>query len=291
MSDRATHGGDGGATPPAARVPGRGGLFAALALLVAVGAGCSSTEFEPVDPGDRPFSISGYLDPAREVQWVRVGRVRPTLAPDPESFQASVFLVEVETGRRWPMRDSTFTFDSGYRAVNVWTDAPVEAGRRYRLEIEGDDGARASAEVTVPPRPETATRPAPTFAPARVTLRDVGRVENVLEFYSCRLPDGGGFGTVFSLQPDAVRPDPDARTVEVVVYWSEFAFECSRQGGAVTAAAVEATVLSDDWPDLRGLSFDEANLPRTSPNIQGGVGFFGAATTFRVPIFENVPTE
>ena len=284
MSGRATPGGDGGATPPV--LPGL--RMAALVLLAAGGAACT-TEFEPVAPGDLGFSVWGYVDPGLDTQWVRVGRVRRTVAPDPEAFRASVTLVEVETGRRWPMRDSTFTFFSGYRAVNVWAAAPVEPGRRYRIEVEGDDGLWASAEAAVPPRPEVGLQQAPAWAPARVTLYDVARVEGVVASYTCTLPSGAtdtapGFRNVY-------RRGAEGRTTDVVAYWSEAAFACSQGGGEITAAAVQVTVLGDDWPDLRGLSFDGANVPSRSSNVAGGEGFFGGATTLRVPIFEGVPAE
>ena len=260
---------------------------ALAALLVAGGAGCSSTEFDPVAPSDLGFSLWGYVDPGLDTQWVRVGRVRRALAPDPGALRASVTLVDVETGRRWAMRDSAFTFFNGLRAVNAWTTAPVEAGRRYRIEVEGDDGLRASAEAAVPPRPEVALQLAPAWAPARVTLSDVARVEDVATAFVCEQPGGStdvGSGEVYTYRRGE-------RGVEVVAYWSRAALSCSQGGGEITAAAVRATVLGDDWPDLRGLGFDAASVPSRFSNVEGGEGFFGGAATVRFPIFENVPTE
>ena len=271
----------GAASPPAAA------RLCVLALLVTGGAGCS-TEFEPIEPGDLGFSVSGYLDPGLDTQWVRVGRIRESLEPDPEGFQAEVTLVEVETGRRWPLRDSVFTFFNRYRAVNVWTDAPIEAGRTYRLEIEGADGQRASAEATPPPRPETLLRLAPTADPARLTLYDVGRVENVVITYTCGLPDGTAYDLVFRpLRVD--RRGRDGRTVDVNVYWYNQTFTCRFiEGGKVVAASLQVTILSENWPDLQGVDFDGLAVP--SSNVEGGEGFFGGATTLRVPTFEGVPT-
>ena len=264
--------------PPAAR------LRALAAVVLAVGGAACSTEFEPVAPGDLGFSVSGYVDPGLDTQWVRVGRVRRSFAPDPDGFRASVALVEVETGRRWPMRDSVFTFFDGYRAVNVWTDAPVEADRRYRLEVEGDDGRRASAEAAVPPRPETFVRAAPAAEPARLTLYDVARVENVRVALTCGFPDGGSSrGSTFA---NVYRRGTGGRDVEVVAYWFPFAFDCEQGGGELVDVTVTATVLGDDWPDLRGVDFDGVNVPTAGSNVRGGEGFFGGATTVRVSIFE-----
>lgn len=273
------------APPGARRLRARGLRALAVLALAAGGAACSSTEFEPVVPGDLGFSVWGYVDAGLDTQWVRVGRVRPSLAPDPGSFRASVTLVEVETGRRWPMRDSTFTFFDGYRAVNAWAAAPAEPGRRYRVEVEGDDGLRASAEATTPLRPVTFVRSAPGSDPARVVLYDVARVEDVQVAYTCTFPDGSTEGLVTG-PGNVYRRGAGGRDTEVVVYWFRFGFNCRQGGGEVTDVTLTATVLGDDWPDLRGVGFDGVNVPSTTSNVTGGEGFFGGATTLRVPLFE-----
>ena len=162
---------------------------------------------------------------------------------------------------------------------------PVGAGRRYRLEVEGDDGLQASAEATTPPRPVTFVRAAPASDPARVVLYDVARVEGVRVAYTCTSPDGSTDGLVTG-PGNVYRRGAGGRDTEVVVYCPGSRSAAGRAAAGVTDITLTATVLGDDWPDLRGVDFDGVNVPSATSNVTGGEGFFGGATTRRVPLFE-----
>lgn len=251
-------------------------LALALVLAAVGGAGCS-TAFEPQDETDVYFSLSGYLEADADTQWVRVTPLRATADPDPRPLDADVTLERVATGERWPMRDSLFTFADGYTAHNVWTTAPVNPGETYRVLVRRRDGAETRATVDVPPTPPRPEIIDGVFScPTRVIVSGVDRVVDAFALY--RDIETGETRRFSKLQ--SIRPGRDGAFI-IEVFFGDDALEMDADPTAFQAfdAAIGFAVATDDWPDLLGLPFDEALLPRGAGRIENGVGFVGGVVT------------
>lgn len=113
-------------------------------------------ELVPLAPIDGVFSINGYLDAARDTQWVRVTPFRTTILTTPDPVDAVVTLEHLGTGRIVELHPTVFTFPSpnfGEEAAyghNFWTDEPIERGASYRLMARRSDGEIATSVVKIP---------------------------------------------------------------------------------------------------------------------------------------------
>ncbi|HWV58047.1 MAG TPA: hypothetical protein VNZ57_11410 [Longimicrobiales bacterium] len=71
-------------------------------------AACDAT-FQPLEDEERAFSIyDGYLNPAANIQWIRVMLWRKTVFTSPGPDGVTVSLVELGSGRTLEVRDSVF---------------------------------------------------------------------------------------------------------------------------------------------------------------------------------------
>ena len=130
-----------------------------LLLLLTTLTACDDT-VNPFTGADRYFSVYGWLDPAADVQYVRVVPLRRTAdVPPPGPLAATVVIDELETGRAFALRDSLVTYHDGtYGNVFIGNFQPVH-GRTYRITVTRDDGVATTAETTLPPFVEVEVQP------------------------------------------------------------------------------------------------------------------------------------
>ena len=257
----------------------------ALALLAVLGGVACSTAFEPQQETDALFSLFGYLEADADTQWVRVTPLRATADPDPAPLDAEVFLERAATGERWPMRDSLFTFGSGFTAHNVWTTAPVVAGETYRVVARRPDGAETRATVDVPPIPDPPEVIDGVFScPTRVIVSGVERVVDAYAVYRDR--ETGAVRRLSKLR--SIRPGRDGAFI-IEVFFGDDAIELAADpvGFQAFDASIVFAVATNDWPDLLGLAFDETILPRAG-RIENGVGFVGGVVIQEVPFIPGI---
>ena len=86
-------------------------LTAAVVLIA-----CGNTIDPFVDSDAHAFAVFGYLDMASDTQQVRVTRIRPPDAADPETDSPDVVSVNLDTGETVAWTDSLVTLDD-YRPV------------------------------------------------------------------------------------------------------------------------------------------------------------------------------
>ncbi len=279
-----------------------------LALVAVVGC---ETSFEPFDSAGSPYNITGFLDAAAEVQFVRVDPLQDGLVPGEEdSVDARVTSQNLETGEVVEWRESVFYIGStGVPVYNFWTTAPIEPGATYRFTAERQsDGATATAEVTLPdafPHPRVMSRPVlgeegEGAAPAVLRVEGVEQIGGVraeYDYESCiPTPRGlqcGRRRSAASYLADTTRTGPEAWRIEVPWY-----DDIPRTSGAYVTAfysfRVSVASVSEDWPEGRGPVFvpgtpSPPQLPGGGEsNVENGTGFLGGAfvRTIDVPVAE-----
>lgn len=131
----------------------RAPLVAMAGMILLTACGESFVAFED---NDLVFSIYGYLDPARDTQWLRVTPIRTSIETSPGQVDAVVTIEEVETGRTIVMSDSLFGYQpldpSGtyVYAHNFSTSEPILEGYTYRVTASRSDGTASSVTVPIP---------------------------------------------------------------------------------------------------------------------------------------------
>lgn len=139
------------------RRPSRVLRIPSLTVALVAALGCDET-FVPIQREAVFYSIYGYLDASADTQWIRVMPVRDVATTDPGPLDASVYLEEVESGRRIEMFDSIFHFPAANPAVgsegiqvhNFWTAERILPGATYRFSASVDGGPTAEATIPIP---------------------------------------------------------------------------------------------------------------------------------------------
>ncbi len=114
--------------------------------------GCNDP-FQPLQENDSlPFSMTGYLDASADTQWVRITPLRKQVESLLEKPEMKVTIKNIKNGDTAVMNSTLvpFYFPGGYNALNSSTRLDIEAGQTYQLTAERPDGAKSSAEVTIP---------------------------------------------------------------------------------------------------------------------------------------------
>ena len=262
-----------------------GGAACLAAVLVV---GCSTDFVSQVD-GPEAFTVWGYVDVSADTQWVRVTPVRSSLDPDDGPLRAVVTLEDVASGERWTLRDSVFTFASGYRAHNLWAAVPIEFDRTYRLRVEGADGGITTADATTPTQAPTVTiRVGEYNYPATITVRGARQVVDLQLLYTVRR--GGAVETATFSHYREVEPVPGGGFRALVYYLDDVgALGAVSREFEVVETRVLAASAGPGWPDLRGLSPGALALPVPTESVEGGLGFFGGVATVTIPFVHNEP--
>ena len=261
-----------------------------MAVMALVLAACEAP-LDPIAPSDAVFSMSGYLDAAADTQWVRVEPFGAVLEPPPGPIEAAVTLVTPD-GRRVPMTQEVRDMATG-PAHLFWTAEPIATGATYRVEARRADGAAARATVRVPD-PATFTVSLDdgiTQCPTVVRVEGAEHLADVQAQYTL-----GGFGRagerfrftkLESLEADG------GGAFEAQVFYGEDALDMEIDplpfAYPVTSEVV-VSVGTSDWPDVRGLTLEDAIAFAGVGSVEGGVGFVGGAVTVTVPFVPGFGT-
>ena len=260
-------------------------------LLALVGLAACEVPLDPIEPSDRVFSLSGYLDTSADTQWVRVEPLARTADGDPEPIDATVTLADLGGGGEVTLRQRVRAFASG-PAHLFWTTADVAPGRTYRLEARRPDGATTTIDVALPATGtfDVTVVTGPRVCPTVVEVSGAERVVDVQSRYVV-LVEGEPVEYRFSHADTFVRQEDGS--IAASVYFADDAHvmgldplvDPAFQG--VLSADVVAAIATDDWPDPTGLSL-EAILQIEGFGVEGGVGFVGGAVTERRPFTPGV---
>ena len=235
---------------------------------------------DPIAPSDRVFSMSGYLDATADTQWVRVEPFGAVADPVPGAIDAAVTLVTPD-GARVPMAAVVRAFATG-PAHLFWTTEPIAAGTTYRVEAERSDGALARAVVRIPDEQAVTLTLVDGLinCPTLVIVEGAERLADVRARYELTGPDRQGEVYEFSKLLSLTRDAGGAFTAQV--FFGEDAAEMEINlfpGIEPIAPEIVVAVATDDWPEVEGLTLEEALASAELDRVEGGVGFVGGVVT------------
>lgn len=267
------------------------GILLVISCIVLLGIGCEPS-FDPIQENDRHYSVFGYLNASADTQFVRIEKLRDSLATGTlPNLDAEVTLTNTSTGESVLMQDSLFEYPQG-QAHNFYTTFEIDPGGSYELVVEGPAGT-SSVEVDIPddfPEPELleppneepyvvvrgierlvgakiiynscmdcicgspATNPPP--CPAKPYIRE-------MDFYS--LVDTTSFANgIIQVPIDSLE---DREKIEME-YPPNRTFTITNYKMMIAAG-------TEQWPDFITLGQEAVGLPDVATNVKGGTGFLG----------------
>lgn len=265
--------------------------------------GCEE-QANPFVGQDQPYTIYGYLNPKTNTQLVRVIPVAGSIdALNPETIDAAVTTINMETGEQRIWKDSLIAFESGETGHVFVSHFTPNHGESYRLEVTRSDGSMSSAEVTIPP--DASARPQRNpFNPAILGYFIESEVEpNIVQadmkYVAAALqpPVVGNplFLPLDTSHRDKVKPVSDGWLVEVDLQEDfrtvreAFIRNCLTTDYMSIRSMRFAIFFGDENWVAPGGVFDPEVLvqPDLFSNIENGYGFFGAGFAFS---FNAVPS-
>lgn len=268
-------------------LPRRGPVSKVAALLLLC-CGCDQT-FEPTEPGERYFSLFGYLDVSADTQWIRVMPVRDVAPTSSQPINAVVTLENLETGQILTLNDSLFAYqvsnlDLSQRryAHNFWTAETIEPEAVYRAVATRPAGRSSSAIIRIPPEiDDEVIVEINLLVPSRATISFSG-VEHLPMVLV--LPAPPGCRAYQSLAGATVTADGLHR-VPVMRASGPDPLSC----GDLNRKEIKIISSGSSWLFDPGFSEEIASLPDVTSNVKHGVGFIGGIVTKTVP-FEYCTT-
>ncbi len=262
---------------------------ACVALLCTLLLVSCENSFEPFAE-EGAYSIYGYLSTTRARQFIRVKPLNEPLdmsSTDPLGI--TVTLENLTAGTTITLRDSVVVFeDENARTAthNFWTDEPVQPGAQYRITVDGPAGV-TRATTLVPADARAVVRPdsagcIDTFSISFLNADDLPLRGDISFRYN------GQRSTIRVL--DDIPPTPDDPptfefTPELLL---KDRIPLLEQTGNPCVYAPRCLALDDnevnisyvftspDWLDDPPEIGQEFNPSLNQPDIENGVGFFGA---------------
>jgi hypothetical protein len=248
--------------------------------------------FEPLSPGREALvSVFGYLDPSADTQWIRVMPIRPLKTTSRDSFDASVTLTEVGSGRIIALRDSLVSFSAGGAATDTatafvhdfWTTERITPGATYRFSATRPGEPVAEAVVTVPQR---FTLTISLHQPKYFFDHDFARVSGVnhVPFWEQRMrfTDACGSG-------EDTLPSKPVRAENRIAILTPIADTVGRRGTGqcgipvVTRRRLWVAASDSLWPVPDVYHVLSLGTSERSSNVTNGLGYLGGLITTAVP--------
>lgn len=131
-------------------------LMVALMLLSAPG--CDNT-LDVLLENKGTYSIFGYLDVKREVNFLRIKNLNvPLTKTTRNTFDGSVTLVNLDKGVSYELQDSVVVFD-GVLTHNFKITANILPATKYKVIVEGNAGRTVTATTITPNRAQVTVSP------------------------------------------------------------------------------------------------------------------------------------
>lgn len=264
-----------------------------LLMLPLLFLGACDTTFDPFERSPLEYSVMGYLDASADTQYVRIERLRDSLLIGSGPVDVSVTLEVLESGDKYIWKDSLFRF-SNVMVHNFWTDADIEVGQSYRLEVDPLNGKPIIASVI--------SLPDSFSAPSARELECMNLSLDCGEYWILPVDITGidrlaAFSAVYHI-PDYARPS-GCKTIRVS-YWRDVVATpggfrgdiqwkrdlellASRFAGFANPhfAMFEVFVAAGgpDWPDFAGIDQETLFLPEVFTNVENGIGFVGGVVS------------
>ena len=269
-------------------------------------ASCSDTVIDPFNNDGKYFTIYGYLDALERTHEVRVIPVtrRITRFTDPDNpasqLDARVRSIDLFTGQTIEWRHSLEELEDGTYGHVFTASFLVNAGGKYRLEVERSDGVVAYAETTVP-KIDTAslfeTGPVIYSEDSTIIYQDIHipTVESPWDLQAVYLWAGGPinrrvfvpYGRRGEKAPDGgwnvrLEISEDQTHVKKNIQESRIQNNETRVPVNLSAIGLQLRILDENWDPPEGI-FDLETLsnPSVLSNVTNGYGFWGSVGLYR----------
>jgi hypothetical protein len=250
--------------------------------------GCENS-FEPFAE-EGAYSIYGYLSTERARQFIRVKPLNEPLdLSSAAPLGVTVTLENLTAGTATTLRDSVVVFeDENARSIthNFWTDAPIQPGAEYRITVDGPAGM-TRATTLVPVDADPVVRPdsagcIDTFSVAFLNADDLPLRGDIAFRYD------GQRSTIRVLDDTPPTPDdpptfeftPELLLKDRVPFQEQTGNPCVYAPRCLALDDNEINIsyvfTSPDWLDDPPELGEEFNPSLNQPDIENGVGFFGA---------------
>jgi len=253
--------------------------------------GCEPS-FDPIHENDRHYSVFGYLNASADTQFVRIEKLRDSLATGTlTKLDATVTLTNTSTGQTVTMQDSLFEYPQG-RAHNYYTTMEIVPNGSYKLVVKGPAGT-SSVDVEIPdvfPEPQLLD---PPDEDPFVVVRGIERLVGAKIIYNscvnciCGSPatdpppcpakpyiremDFYSLADTTSFDNGIIRVPIDSLEDRQEI---EMEYPPNREF-TITNYRMMIAAGTDQWPDFIALDQEAAGLPDVATNVEGGTGFLG----------------
>mgnify|MGYP000265213502 CR=1 FL=1 len=263
-------------------------MLLAIICMAVLFTGCDPA-FNPIQHNDRYFSVFGYLNASADTQFVRIEKLRDGRATDsPLELDAEVTLSNISTGQTVAMQDSIFEYYQQGRAHNFYTTMDIHPNQKYRLEINGKEGA-SSVEVEVPDLFPEPTVLANDENRTSVKMHDINRLISVKTiFYTCSGKTGCGckkpIRYTYSHLRDTLQMNDGSVKAKVNLLKEKKAIATNYPAMDSNPNVIKYYITKYDvgvaggnagWPNYLDLNPEEVALPEVATNINNGVGYLG----------------
>jgi len=128
-------------------------LLTVLTILIIafVGLQGCETSINPLNEKKGIYSIYGYLDLNKDVNYIRIKDLNiPLSEMDNDSIDANVVFENLVSGTSEILKDSVVSFD-GVKTHNFEINMDLQPDTKYQVRVERSDGKQTSAIATTPP--------------------------------------------------------------------------------------------------------------------------------------------
>lgn len=140
-----------------------------ILVLLFISAGCDNS-VDPLDEEEGAYSIYGYLNLYKDVNYIRVKDLNKTFEESgTDEFAAEVILKNLNNGATENLEDTIVAFGD-VKTHNFRTTMDLQPDTRYRVSVKGSDGKKTSATATTPPIAERNVVPFGANCTTRVDL-------------------------------------------------------------------------------------------------------------------------
>lgn len=257
-----------------------------IPLLFFINTGCDGS-IDPLVEETGTYSIYGYIDVNREVNFIRVSNLKiPLVKGSAQSIDGTVTLQNLETGTTQTLQDSIITFNDVV-THNFKTTLNILPETTYQIKVERSDGKFLSAKATTPNIANYSAEPINQKCRIPITITFEPVNPNTFIVLNIRFRLSGTYTNVEALFPEQVQNFNGKLSFTFLPGQLIYRTVCGTQGFACLPQP-PCHLLDDDYftveythygPDTKVEITDSLSIP-------GGAGtFIGLLKdSFRIPI-------
>lgn len=130
-----------------------------IMLIIVMAFSACDNSLDPLDKDKGGYSLYGYLNLYKDVNYIRVKNLNTSLEQDTTGeIDAEVTFENLDNGLTETLEDTIVEFE-GIETHNFKTTLDIRPETKYRVEVKRSDGKITSATATTPPIAETDVDP------------------------------------------------------------------------------------------------------------------------------------